>query len=80
VGDESDIERPQLPKGALVNGEILITSYFDKNGKLKFSVASSGNMNLAQAIGLLVLGGVSIHETYIKEQPYDPDEMEEDDA
>lgn len=69
---------PDLPDGAIVNGEILITSYYDRDGQMKYVVATAGNMNLAQALGLLVLGGFSVFSEYKAHEPFEPDEEDDD--
>lgn len=55
---------PKLPEGAFVNSEIRITSYFDSNGHMMFGIMMGGNMNIAQALGLLVLGGIETYKLY----------------
>jgi hypothetical protein len=64
VTDENFAPSPKLPDGAFVNAEIRIVSYFNSNGNLMYSVSMGGSMNVAQAIGLLALGGIQIYRGY----------------
>lgn len=75
------VEHPNLDPEVLVNGQILITSYFDINGKLKYAVHTDGDMNLAQALGLLRLADKAIFEMYEESNRHDhhSEEFEEDD-
>lgn len=68
-----------LPEGAIINGAIVLVSYFDADGQLKYATTTNGEMNLAQALGLLVLGGITIHNEYTADEPYEPDQPEGDD-
>jgi hypothetical protein len=70
---------PDLPNGAVMNCEVLITSYFDRHGQLKYVTSTSGDVNIAQMLGLLVLGAISLWESYMSEEPYEPDGKDEDD-
>lgn len=72
------IEDPPLPDGAFVNGQLLITSYFDSEGRLKYCIGVQGELNIAQALGLLVLGGITMFRQYEEGAEYGPDEIEED--
>jgi hypothetical protein len=70
--------RAQLPEGSIINAEIVVTSYFDQEGKLKYCANVDGNPNLAQAIGLLELGKVLLYSHYKANEPYEPDNPEEE--
>lgn len=70
---------PQVPEGAVVNGEIHTTSYFDEQGRLKYVVGINGDLNIAQALGLLVLTGITLFKTYNDNAEYGPDEEETED-
>ena len=72
------IPDPPIPEGSVVNGQILITSYFDTDGRMKYFVGNDGELNLAQALGLLVLSGISLFRMYEATVDYDADEIEED--
>lgn len=67
---------PPLPDGCFINAQILITSYFDSNGDLKYVVTINGDINIAQVMGLLVLGGIATYQNY--SVAYEPDELEDD--
>lgn len=71
--------RVPLPDGVMVNCEIVITSYFDDQGQLKYGVELTGSPNLAQAIGLLELSKQSVYDIYKEDEPFPPDSDEEDD-
>jgi hypothetical protein len=80
----TDPERGDLPDGAIVNCEIVITSYVDMEGHLKYATNVAGDPNLAQALGLCELAKHSIYKTYMMTEPFPPDsnddeEDEEDD-
>jgi len=70
--------RAPLPEGSIINAEIVVTSYFDQEGKLKYCTNVDGDPNLAQAVGLLELGKVLLYQTYQRNQPYQPDNPEEE--
>jgi hypothetical protein len=76
-------ERCNIPDDAMINGEIVITSYFNTDGRLMYAVNITEKMNLGQALGLCELAKISIHEQYMMNEPYSPDddddEEEEDD-
>jgi len=72
---ESPIRAP-LPHGSILNAEIVVTSYFDQDGKLKYCTHVEGDPNLAQAIGLLELSKTLIYESYKTDEPYEPDNPE----
>jgi hypothetical protein len=63
-----------IPEEAMLNAEIVITSYFDIDGKLKYATAVGGDPNLAQAIGLCEMAKITIHQTYMTDEPFPPDE------
>lgn len=72
------IDDPAIGTGCVIQGQILITSYFDEKGRMKYAVGTNGGMNIAQVLGLMVLGGKTIYEMYEQDEPYEADEMEED--
>lgn len=77
-----DIDTPELPDGSVINGTILITSYFDGDGEMKYAITTSGSINLAQALGLIELAKITVYESYMstvdeQEDDDDDDEQEE---
>jgi len=70
----TDFDQAHVPRGAVVNGQILTTSYFDGVGQMKYVVNVRGEMNLAQALGLLVLAGITVYQDYMGDEPFPPDE------
>ena len=70
----------ELPKGSFMNGSILVTSYFDSEGRLKYFTGVEGDLNIAQVLGLLVLGGITIYSQYIASEPYESDEIDEEES
>ena len=70
------INDPPLPDGSVINGQILVTSYFDEKGRMKYYVGVNGDLNVAQALGLLVLGGISVHRMHDDINPPDEDDEE----
>lgn len=74
------IEDPPIPEGALINGQILITSYIDDDGQMKYYVGVAGDMNVAQVMGLCALGAFSMFRSYEAQyNSHDDDEDEDDD-
>lgn len=70
--------QPILADGCVINGQILITSYFDPDGQLKYVVGNAGNLNLAQALGLLELAKIAAYSDYMRNEPYSADEPDDD--
>lgn len=70
------VRQPDLPDGSVVNGQIIITSYFDSEGVMKYCVGVDGDLNIAQALGLLDLGKLSVYRLFQKNNP-DEEEFEE---
>lgn len=71
--------RADLPSGTMINCEIVITSYFDTDGRLKYATNIAGDPNLAQALGLCELAKHSIYASYMADEPYPSDDEEDDD-
>jgi hypothetical protein len=77
---ESDSpRRGDIPTGSVINCELVITSYFDTDGQLKYATAVAGDPNLAQALGLCELAKSTVYRSYMLDEPYPPDLQEEDD-
>lgn len=77
--------RAPIPDESMINCELVITSYFDTDGKLKYATHIEGDPNLAQVLGLCELAKNSIYASYMEDEPYSPDsddegEEEEDDG
>lgn len=64
MSEENFAGKPTLPEGSFVNSEIRIVSYFDGDGQMMYGVTLGGSMNVAQALGLLVLGGIQVYQGY----------------
>jgi hypothetical protein len=71
-------ERADIPDDSLINCEIVITSYFDEDGKLKYATNIGGDPNLAQALGLCEMAKQAIYAIYMHNESYPPDDDEED--
>lgn len=68
-----------LDPGCMISAEIHTTSYFDTDGKMKYAVNIKGDINLAQALGLIELSKIATYKTYMQDEPYPPDPEETDD-
>lgn len=67
--------RSSLPNDAIINCELVITSFFAPDGLLKYAVNITGDPNLAQAIGLCELSKQQIYDYYTENEE---DEFDED--
>jgi hypothetical protein len=67
--------RATIPDDVVINAEIVITSYFDSDGKLMYACRVNGEINMAQAIGLTELAKDAIKEYYLSD-----DNKEDDDG
>lgn len=72
--------RAQLPPGSMINCEIVITSYFDTDGKLKYATNVAGDPNLAQALGLCELAKHAMYQSYLEDEPYPADDEEDEES
>jgi hypothetical protein len=66
-----------LPDGSIVNCEISVISFLDAGGTLRFKTSVDGNPNIAQALGLIQLAGISLFNSYMETE--EEEEEEEDD-
>lgn len=63
-----------IPEGAMIDGEITVTSYIVDGGAMMYCTHVNGEMNLAQAVGLMDLGKYAIKEWYLAEREDDDDD------
>jgi hypothetical protein len=62
-----------LPDGSIVNCEISVISFLDEGGTLRFKTYVDGNPNIAQALGLIQLAGISLFNSYMHEEEEEDD-------
>lgn len=48
-----EFEGPPIPRGSVVNGAVVMVSYFDPEGELSYTSEIHGEMSLLQIIGLV---------------------------
>lgn len=57
-----------FPDGAVINAEVVITSYFNTDGKLMYCSNVGGDPNLAQVMGLCELAKISFYQEYMQSE------------
>jgi hypothetical protein len=60
-----------FPEDAVINCEVVITSYFNEDGKLMYCCGIGGDPNLAQVLGLCELAKITVYQIYMEEEEDD---------
>ena len=63
--DDNPPVRSPIPDGAMIAGEIVITSYMDESGQMMYCVHCTDDLNMAQALGLCEAAKISLYNSYI---------------
>lgn len=76
---EQERAQVSIPEGGMINGEISIVSYFDKDGVLSYAYNTAGEMTLSGFLGVIECAKFLMYQDFQNQIEEDEIRDEDDD-